>query len=32
MRNELPSMSEILVDNFNFQFKNEKGGGVEVLN
>ena len=30
MRDELLSMYEILVDNFNFQFKNEKGGGVEV--
>ena len=30
MRDELLSMCEILVNNFNFQFKNEKGGGVEV--
>ena len=30
MKDELLSMCEILVNNFNFQFKMKKGGGVEV--
>ena len=32
MRDELLSMCEILVNNFNFQFKNEKGGRSRGLN